>query len=58
MIYHVLWIIRMNVWLADLDIYHMEKIKDFNSFLNERYIPDNPGKMIVLLDLREAEKVL
>ena len=23
-------------------------IKDFNSFLNERYIPDNPGKMIVL----------
>lgn len=23
-------------------------IKDFNSFLNERYIPDNPGKMVVL----------
>ena len=26
----------------------MEKIKDFNSFLNERYVPDNPGKMVVL----------
>ena len=23
-------------------------IKDFNSFLNERYVPDNPGKMVVL----------
>jgi len=23
-------------------------IKDFKSFLNERYVPDNPGKMVVL----------
>jgi adenylate kinase len=23
-------------------------IKDFDTFLNERYIPDNPGKMVVL----------
>lgn len=23
-------------------------VKDFNTFLNERYVPDNPGKMIVL----------
>jgi adenylate kinase len=26
----------------------MVTIKDFNSFLNERYVPDSPGKMVVL----------
>jgi adenylate kinase len=26
----------------------MAIIKDFDTFLNERYIPDNPGKMVVL----------
>jgi adenylate kinase len=26
----------------------MDIIKDFNTFLNERYVPDNPGKMVVI----------